>query len=199
MNPLRAATDRGMTIIEMIITVGVFSILMLGLLAFYLYCTQLSSGGMNQLNVQRIARSGVDKITDELRLGSTATIYNNYGANPVVSSNGLGAYFRVIAPSNSVAGQIYRHFYVSNTPSGGAGGFTRGVWFFSGAATNEGPSSAQGEPMLIVDGITNTNDVFQQVGGSFVINVRVVDPNDRDGKQVIYIRTCVAFRNEGLW
>jgi hypothetical protein len=188
-----------MTLIEMMITVGVFSILMLGLLTFYLTCTQLSSGGMNQLNVQRIARGGVDKITDELRIGSTATIFYNFGANPVASTNGLGAYFRVTAPSNSVAGQIYRHFYVSNTPSAGAGSFSRGVWFYSGATTNEGPTASQGEPTLIVDGLTNTNDVFQQVGGSFVINVRVVDPNDRDGKQVIYIRTNVAFRNAGLW
>ncbi len=184
-----------MTLVEMVVAVGVFSMLMLGLLAFYLYCVQISSGGMNQLNVQRIARSGVDRITDELRIGSTATIFSNYGANPIASTNGVGAYFQVYAPSNSVAGQVYRHFYVSNT----AGAFTKGIYFYSGATLSEGPSAAQGEPMLIVDGITNTNEVFQQVGGSFVINVRVVDPNDRDGKQVIFIRTNVAFRNAGLW
>lgn len=195
MNRAPSGSRRGMTLIEVMITIGVFSILMTGLLVFYLYCVQLSSGAMNQLNVQRIARSGVDRITDELRIGSTATIFNAFGANPVASSNGVGAYFRVTAPSNSVAGQVFRHFYVSNT----AGAFTRGIYFYSGATTNEGPSTAQGEPALIVDGITNTNDVFQQVGGSFVINVRVVDPNDRDGKQVIYIRTNVAFRNAGLW
>ena len=184
-----------MTMVELMITVGVFSILMMGLLSFYLYCVQISSGGMNQLNVQRIVRSGVDRITDELRIGSTATIFYNYGASPVASTNGVGAYFRVYAPSNSVDGQVYRHFYVSNA----AGPFTKGIYFYSGATTNEGPSAAQGEPTLIMDGVTNTNDVFQQVGGSFLINVRVVDPNDRDGKQVIYIRTNVAFRNAGLW
>lgn len=192
--PLREVR-RGMTLIEVMVTVGVFSIVMLGLLSIYLYCTQLSSGGMNQLNVQRIARSGVDRITDELRLGSTAAIYKNFGANPTISSNGMGAYFRIQAPSNAVAGQIYRHFFVSNT----ANEFTRGVWFFSGASTNAGPDASRGEPLLIVDGLSNTNDIFQQVGGSFVINIRVVDPNDRDGKQVIFIRTSVAFRNAGLW
>jgi type II secretory pathway pseudopilin PulG len=191
---------KAMTLVEMMISVGVFSLIMGGLIEIYLQSAKQASANIDQLNIQRLARSGMDHIMDDLRRGDTASIYIKYPQAAQATTN-KGSYFRVLCPTNAVASssEIWRHFYTSNIVLTTSGSTNASLYYYTSATSNAGPSSAAGQPWLIMQGITNPDILFEQVGGSVTINVRVVDPNDRDGKQVIFLRSAISFRNPGLY
>jgi len=190
-----------MTLVEVMIAIGILSMIMVGLLGVYLTCTHLCSGSMGQLNIQSQARSGIDTIMDDLRRGSTAEIFVTYSSTPTLSPSGQGQYFRVLCPTNSVpsSNEIYRHFYIGNIKTLDNGLTNATLFYYTSGTASEAPLSSQGEPREIVSGITNPEMIFQQVGGAFVINIRLIDPNDQDGKQVIFLRSTIALRNPGLF
>ncbi len=189
------------TLVEMMITVAIYSIVIGGLATIYISSIKVASGTRGQLNVQSLARKGIDTMMEDLRRGNTAQIFDAYSLSPTLSTNGQGKYFRVLCPTNSVvsASQIYRHFYISNITILANGLTNSMLYYYTSGSTNEAPSSVEGEPEMIIDGVTNPEMIFQQVGGAFVFNIRLVDPNDQDGKQVIFLRSAVAFRNPGLF
>jgi len=189
-----------MTLVEMMVSVGVFSLIMGGLFQIYIQSAKQASANIAQLNVQRLARAGMDRIMDDLRKGDTAQIYANYPVGTQISTN-KGAYFRVLCPTSSVASaaELWRHFYTSNLTTTVSGATNATLYYYTSATSNAGPIAAQGQPRNIMEGITNPDILFEQVGGTITINVRVVDPNDRDGKQVIFLRSAISFRNPGLF
>ncbi len=190
-----------MTLLEVMVSMGIFSMIMLGLLEIYLLSTRLSSGNFGQLNIQRQARAGMDTIMGELRRGSTATIYNSFSSSPVISTSSQGMYFRVYSPTNSITttSELYSHFFVSNITRLANGATNASLYYYTSTSSNTAPNRTKGEPFQIMDGITNPEMVFQQYGGAFVVNIRLVDPNDQDGKQVIFLRSSIALRNQGLY
>jgi prepilin-type N-terminal cleavage/methylation domain-containing protein len=191
---------KGMTLVEVMISVGVFSIVMSGLVYVYLASAKQASANIAQLTIQSLARDGMDKIMDDLRRGDTASIFNVYPVGTQTSTN-KGSYFRVLCPTNSVASssELWRHFYTSNVTLTVSGATNASLYYYTSATSNAGPSSALGQPWEIVRGITNPDVLFEQVGGTVTVNIRVVDPNDSDGKQVIFLRSAVSFRNPGLY
>jgi type II secretory pathway pseudopilin PulG len=194
------SSKNAMTLLEVMISVGVFSLIMGGLIQIFLQSTKQASANIAQLNIQRLARSGMDKIMDDVRKGDTASLFPKFPVGTQISTN-KGSYFRVLCPTNSVASssELWRHFYTSNITLTVNGATNASLYYYTSATSNAGPSKAANQPWMIMEGITNPDILFEQVGGSFTINVRVVDPDDRDGKQVIFLRSAVSFRNPGLY
>lgn len=188
-----------MTLVEMMFAMGSASLILTSLVLIFLMCNKISSGGIAQLAIQGKARQGLDAIVSDVRRSERAVIYSTYNGASTFSgstNSDAGSYMIFQLATNTLNGatdQQFHHYYVGNLTSLG-NGVTNGIlYFFTCAAeTNLATKSATVE---IVRGVTNPNQVFDWVNGVVNINIRVADENDADGKQIIYLRSAVAFRN----
>ena len=182
-----------MTLVEVMIAAGSASIVMLGTLFVYLACVKMSSAGYAQLGIQAKARQGLDRILYDVRKSASATIYDSYlGA----TNTDAGAYMVVQIPTNIVVSpdQPYHHYYVGNLKALSAGVTNGTLYFFRTADGITLPPTSTHE--AIIRGVTNPDRVFDWINGVVNLNIRVADENDVDGKQIIYLRSAIAFRNK---
>jgi len=190
---------RGMTLIEVIVAAGAASIIIISILLVYLAATRIASGAMGQLNVQSKARQSLDYILNDVRRSERADIYTSYsGTNSFGSGTNdvAGGYAIFQLPTNGIVApdQQYHHYYIGNIKSLGNGITNGTLYFFTCAAeTNLSTKSADVE---LVRGVTNPDRVFDWINGVMNLNIRIADENDADGKQIIYLRSSVAFRNQ---
>lgn len=171
------------------------TLVMLGFVLFYLACTKMTAGSMSQLKVQAVARQGLDRILFSVRRASNApgstTIYATFGG---ATNTDAGAYMVVTISTNVLqTGELpFHHYYVGNL-QGFPNGLTNGTLYFFMSSSSTPP--APSPPIEIIRGVTNPDRVFDWINGVVNINIRVADENDQDGKQIVYLRSAVAFRN----
>ncbi len=189
---------RGMTLMEVIVAATVASIIIIGILMVYLASTKMASAGMGQLNVQAKARQAIDFILNDVRRSERATVYSAYNGSVTfsgITNADAGAYVIFQMPTNLVVApdKQFHHYYIGNLRSLG-NGITNGTlyYFTCDAETNLSSKTADVE---LVRGVTNPDRVFDWINGVMNLNVRIADENDADGKQIIYLRSSVAFRN----
>ncbi len=169
----------------------------------YLMVNKITAAGISQLQVQTRARSALDTIVYDVRRAQRAVIYSTYSTNAGgtmivgATNSDAGAYLICQLSTNTVPGgtNFYHHFYVANFNSLGNGITNATLYYFNcNDETNLATKSATVE---LVRGLTNPDRVFDWINGVVNINIRVADENDVDGKQIIYLRSSVAFRNDG--
>ncbi len=187
----------GFTLSEVMVSVGVASMVMIAFILSYLSFTKIVAGTMNQLKIQAAARKGLDMVLWDVRRGIGGTIYSTYGAT--VTNSDAGAYMMIQFPSNAFpspfTNKLFHHYYVG-TLQGFNNGLTNGrLYYFESASTNSASYPATNTHIEIIRGISNSDRVFDWINGVVNINIRVADENDYDGKQIIYLRSAVAFRN----
>lgn len=189
----------GMTLVELMIAMGVASVVLTGAVLIYLTCTKITSGGMAQLAVQMKARNALDAIQYDVKRSQRAVIYPSYLGSSTFTgppSTTSGAYIIFQLPTNTLNGpldQPFHHYYVGNLKSIG-NGVTNGTLYSFNCASDTNLTTKSPDVQLI-QGVTNPDLVFDWINGVININIRVADENDVDGKQVIYLRSAVAFRN----
>ncbi len=203
MNPNRANQKTGgFTLTEIMVSMGVSSMVMIGFILCYLSFTKMISGTMNQLKVQSYARQGLDYILWDIRRGIGCSIYSKFG--DTVTNSDAGAYIVIQFPTNAFpapytnkwnSATVYHHYYVTNI-AGYANGLTNGaLMYFESGTTNSGTYPALAQRTELIRGVSNSDRTFDWINGVININIRVADENDADGKQIIYLRSAVAFRN----
>ncbi len=189
----------GMTLLELMFACGTASMVMTAMMLTYLATIKISSAAMAQLAVQSKARKGLDEILYDVRRSERAAIYTSYQGQTTFASatnSDAGAYMIFQISTNTLNGaldQQFHHYYIGNLKSLG-GGVTNGTLFFFNCAaeTNLATKSTDKE---LIRGVTNPDRVFDWINGVVNLNMRVADENDVDGKQIIYLRSAVAFRN----
>lgn len=190
---------KGMTFIEVIIASATLTMILTGMVLIYLLCTKVTSAGIAQFTIQADARHGLDAIMYDVRRSQRAVIYSSYQGQDTfagTTNSDAGAYIIFQLPTNTLNGvtdQPYHHYYMGNLKVIGSGLTNGTLYFFNcNAETNLITKSTDAE---LVHGVTNPDRVFDWINGVVNINIRVADENDVDGKQVIYLRSAVAFRN----
>jgi len=189
---------RGFTLAEVMVAAASASIVMVGLVGVYLATTKVASSGLAQLGVQAKARQGLDTILYDVRRSQSAIIYSTYNGDATFTGNtnsDAGAYMIFNIPTNTIAvgDQQYHHYYVGNLRDLGNGVTNGTLYYFNCASdTNIATKSTDVE---VVRGVTNPDRVFDWINGVVNVNIRIADENDVDGKQIIYLRSAVAFRN----
>lgn len=189
-----------MTLVEVLVSVGAGSMIMAGIILTYLACGKVTSAGMAQLAVQAKARQAMDTILNDVRRSEGAAVYASYqGAATFAggTNSDAGAYVIFRMDTNALNGasdRLYHHYYIGSLKSMG-NGITNGTLYFflCNAETNLSTKTADSE---LIRGITNPDRVFDWINGVMNLNIRVADENDVDGKQIIYLRSSVAFRNK---
>ena len=190
---------RAFTLAEIMVAMGVMTMMMAGILLIYMSSTKIASAGINQLTVQARARNCMDTVLNDVRRSQQAVIYSTYNGQATFTGNtnsDAGSYIIFNIPTNTLNGvtdQQYHHYYVGNLKVF-ANNLTNGTLytFTCNSDTNLNAKSADRE---LVRGLTNPDRVFDWINGVVNINVRVADENDADGKQIIYLRSAVSFRN----
>lgn len=196
MKALTHTRRNSFTLTEVMVATGTASITMIGFIMCYMSFTKIVAGTMNQLKVQSYARQGMDMITWDVRRAISATIYTSYlGATNADS----GAYIMIQFPSNAFSApytnKLYHHYYVGSL-QGFNNGLTNGrLYYFESASTNTTTFPATSAHREVIRGVSNSDRVFDWINGAVNVNIRVADENDYDGKQIIYLRSAVAFRN----
>lgn len=190
---------RAMTLVEVMVSVAAGSIILTSLMMIYLAGTRMSSAAIAQLAVQAKARQGLDAITYDVKRSERAVIYSSYqGASTFTSSTNSdsGAYIIFQLSTNvlnGVSDQRFHHYYIGSLKSLG-GGVTNGTLYYFNCA-QETNLTTKSTDVELVRGVTNPDYIFDWINGVVNINMRVADENDVDGKQIIYLRSAVAFRN----
>jgi prepilin-type N-terminal cleavage/methylation domain-containing protein len=200
MKPALSRRSNGMTLVEMMISMAAASLIMAGIILTYLACQKITSAGIAQLAIQAKARQAMDAILTDVRRSENAWVYPSYlGTNTFSGSTNsdAGAYVIFQIPTNTLSSASdlpYHHYYMGNLRSLG-NGITNGTlyMFYCNNYSNLTGKSADIE---LVRGITNPDRVFDWINGVMNLNIRVADENDVDGKQIIYLRSAVAFRNK---
>lgn len=196
-------SSKGMTLVEIMMASASASMIMIGVMLMFLMVNKITASGISQLQVQTKARSALDSIVYDVRRAQRAVIYSTYSTNGAgtyitgATNGDAGAYMIFQLSTNTVPGGTnqYHHYYLANFQSLGNGITNARLYYFTcNAETNLTTKSTTVE---LVRGITNPDRVFDWINGVVNINIRVADENDVDGKQIIYLRSAVAFRNDG--
>lgn len=190
----------GMTLPEVMVASASASLILTGLLMMFLMVNKINQATAAQLYVQTRARSALDYIVWDVRRAERASVYvsfatNSSGINVQATNSDVGSYVVFQISSNSLAAgdQRFHHYHMGNYQSLGNGITNGRLYFFTcDSETNLATKSATQE---LVRGITNPTHVFDWINGVMNLNVRIADENDADGKQIIYLRSSVAFRN----
>ena len=182
-----------MTLVEVMVATGSASIVLIGIMLIYLASLKMSSAGNAQLCVQSRARQGLDRILYDIRKAEDAVIYSSY-LGPTNAD--AGAYLVAQFPTNIVVfpDQPYHHYYIGNIKALSSGVTNGTLYFFTSLDGITLP--ATNTHVELIRGVTNPNQVFDWINGVVNINIRVADENDVDGKQIIFLRSAVAFRNK---
>lgn len=193
----------GMTLIEVMMASASASMILIGIILMFLMVNKITASGIAQLQVQTKARSALDSIVYDVRRAQRAVIYSSYSTNGAgtyitgATNGDAGAYMIFQLPTNTVPGGTnqYHHYYLSHFQSMGNSITNARLYYFT--CNSETNLTSKGPTIELVRGITNPDRVFDWINGVVNINIRVADENDVDGKQIIYLRSAVAFRNDG--
>jgi Tfp pilus assembly protein PilV len=191
---------QGMTLAEVMMASASASLILTGLLMMFLMINKINQATSAQLYVQTRARTALDYTVWDVRRAERASVYANFatnssGINITATNADFGSYVVFQLPTNTLAAgdQRFHHYYMGSHQSPGNGITNARLYFFTCASeTNLATKSATQE---LVRGITNPEYVFDWINGVINLNIRIADENDADGKQIIYLRSSVAFRN----
>jgi hypothetical protein len=187
-----------MTLVEVMIAIAAASAILTGVILIYISSSKITSGAIAQLAVQAQARQGIDRILNDVKRSERAVIYTSFnGAATYAGSTNTdaGAYIIFQLSTNTLtAGELqYHHYYIGNLKSLGNGVTNGTLYTFSSSVETD--LSTAGASNIVVRGVTNPDRVFDWINGVVNLNIRLADENDVDGKQIIYLRSAVAFRN----
>ena len=138
--------NKGYTLPEIMMASALMLISLGVILNTYRYSNRSFQAGSAQIIAQGNARKAFRKISSDIRTASSATIYNDYGAAPVVTNP--GNYIEIDLPANPDVGYYY---------------FPDGTIRFIEDLTADDPTMIA-DDIIIADNISGAN-IFQDNGG----------------------------------